>query len=211
MAEILKLAVETRVKTGTAESRRLRKRGLVPGNIYGHGGEPQTVTVSEDVINPMVFGGHRIVELDVSGESELAMLRDVQWDVFGTSVIHFDLLRVNRNERVQLEVPVEVRGISPGVLAGGHLDHRMHSLTVECPAFAIPEHVVIRTNNLNIGDSVHVRDLDLGDGIDIQNPPDELILQVNEPVVEEEAEELATEGGPAQPEVIGRKEDEPED
>lgn len=210
MAEIVKLAVEPRQKLGTRESRRLRKRGYVPGNIYGHGGEPETIAVPEDVISPMVFAGHRIVELDQNGKSELAMLREVQWDLYGTSVIHFDLIRVDRNERVSLEVPVETRGISPGVLAGGHLELRLHSLTVECPAFAIPEHIVVRIGSLNIGDAVHVRDLDLGDGVDIQNDPDEVVLQVVQPIEVPEEEEAAAEG-PAQPEVIGKKEEESED
>lgn len=211
MATVVKLEAETRSKTGTAEARRLRRRGMVPGSVYGHGGDPMSIAVSEDVITPMVFAGQRVLEVDVNGGAELTLLRDVQWDTFGTKVLHFDLLRVDRDEKVEIEVPVELRGISPGVTGGGILDHHLHTITVQCPTYAIPASFVVKINELEIGDAVHVSDLQSPQGVEIQNLPEDVVVQVHAPAleVEEEAEELA--GAPVEPEVIGRKEEEGEE
>ena len=207
MAITVQLAVEPREKTGTSESRRLRRRGLIPGNLYGHGQEAVTLTVPEDVLTPMVYSGSRVVDIELNGKSEMAMLRDVQWDTFGRHILHFDLIRVSRDEKVQLEIAVELKGSSPGVVSGGLLDHRLHTISIICPAFSIPDQVVVRINGLDVGDAIHVRDLDLPSDVEVQNDPDVVIVQINAPVEIEEEEEGLGEGL-VQPEVIGREEKE---
>ena len=207
MATTVQLAVEPREKTGTSESRRLRRRGLIPGNLYGHGQEAVTLTVPEDVLTPMVYSGSRVVDIELNGKSEMAMLRDVQWDTFGRHILHFDLIRVSRDEKVQLEIAVELKGSSPGVVSGGLLDHRLHTISIICPAFSIPDQVVVRINGLDVGDAIHVRDLDLPSDVEVQNDPDVVIVQINAPVEIEEEEEGLGEGL-VQPEVIGREEKE---
>ena len=193
-------------KTGTAESRRLRKRGLVPGNVYGHGGDPVSVAVPEDQITNMVFAGQRVVEFNLNGGAELTLLRDLQWDTFGTKVLHFDLIRVDRDQKVEVEVPVEIRGVASGVTAGGILAHQLHSVTVQCPTFAIPTSFVVRIGHLEIGQAVHVSDLEVPQGVEVKNPPEDTIVQVNAPAVEDEEETDGIATGPVEPEVIGRKE-----
>jgi len=213
MATTVQLAGEPRDKTGTAEARRLRKRGRVPGNIYGHGEGSVTISVAEEEITPMIFAGHRLLDVQVNGNSELAILRDVQWDTFGQKILHFDLVRVSRDEKVEMEVAVELRGIAPGVTAGGVMDQHLRGILVKCAAFSIPESIVVTTNELEIGDSIHVRDLEVPDGVEILHGPEELVLQIIEPIEVPEEEEEAAEVGPAEPEVIGREEeseDEPE-
>ena len=207
MAITVQLAVEPREKTGTSESRRLRRRGLIPGNLYGHGQEAVTLTVPEDVLTPMVYSGSRVVDIELNGKSEMAMLRDVQWDTFGRHILHFDLIRVSRDEKVQLEIAVELKGSSPGVVSGGLLDHRLHTISIICPAFSIPDQVVVRINGLDVGDAIHVRDLDLPSDVEVQNDPDVVIVQINAPVEIEDEEEGLGEGL-VQPEVIGREEKE---
>lgn len=207
MAEILQLPVDTRTRTGTAEARRLRRRGLVPGCIYGHGGDPISISVHEDVITPLVFGGQKVMDVTFSDHSQLAILRDLQWDTFGTKILHFDLLRVDRDEKVEVEVPVELRGMSPGSLAGGILTQHLHTLTIECLAYAIPDHVEVRIGGLNIGDTVHVQDVKLPEGVAVLNPPEEVVVHVSEPyAVPELAEEEAAPEA-AEPEVIRRGEE----
>ena len=207
MAITVQLAVEPREKTGTSESRRLRRRGLIPGNLYGHGQEAVTLTVPEDVLTPMVYSGSRVVDIELNGKSEMAMLRDVQWDTFGRHILHFDLIRVSRDEKVQLEIAVELKGSSPGVVSGGLLDHRLHTISIICPAFSIPDQVVVRINGLDVGDAIHVRDLEMPSDVEVQNDPDVVIVQINAPVEIEDEEEGLGEGL-VQPEVIGREEKE---
>jgi len=205
MATTVELAVQPREQTGSAAARRLRRKGLVPGNIYGHGEAAVTVSAPEEAITPMVFSGHRVVDIQMNGGSELAIIRDVQWDTFGQKILHFDLLRVSRDEKVEMEVAIELRGISPGVLAGGILDLHLHSISIVCPAYSIPDHVYVKINNLGLGDAIHVRDLDLPPEIEVQQDDDEIVVQVTLPVAVEEEEEPETAAAVTQPEVIGRK------
>jgi len=207
MAELVKVQMETRRKSGTAEARRLRRRGRVPGNMYGHGGGPLGVSVPEEEITPLILGGMKVMDVQIDGDSQLAILRDLQWDPFGTKVIHFDLLRVNRDEKVEVEVPVELRGICPGSMAGGVLDQNLHTLSIECLPFVVPDHIEVRIGNLHIGDAVHVRDLTIPEGVVVQNPEEELVVQVTEPIEVPEEGEEAEADMMTEPEVIGREEE----
>lgn len=209
MVDNVRIAAETRVKKGSSESRRLRRRGRVPGNIYGHGGGSQMFSVKADELLPVIHAGQHVMEMDLDGDVELAMFREIQWDPFGTMIQHIDLLRVNRNERVVVDVPVECRGIAPGTHSGGILDQHLRTLSVECPAFAIPDSISVRVGSLEIGDRILVSEIEIGDGMVIQDDPETVVIQVVEP-----AEELPEEdelGGPAEPEVIGRDKEEGEE
>lgn len=207
MVDNVKIQAKTREKKGSSESRRLRRQGLVPGNIYGHGGGSQLFSVRADDIVPVIQAGQHVLELDLDGTVELTMFREVQWDPLGTTIQHVDLLRVNRNERVLVDVPVELRGISPGATSGGVLDQQLRTLSVECPAFSIPDSVSVRIGGLEIGDAVRVSELEIGEGLIIQDEPEAIVVQVNEPVEELPEDEEAA-GGPAEPEVIGREDKE---
>lgn len=200
MAEDPKLTAEPRTKLGTAESRRLRRRALVPGNVYGHQETPVAVAVPEDVLTPIVHSGHKVVDLTLGGNTEKAILREVQWDTFGTQLIHFDLQRVSADERVTTEVGVETHGTSPGVLAGGILEIPLHTLRIQCPAVQIPDHIVVNINGVELNQSIRVRDLHLPEGIKVLHDEDEVVLHVVKPSAgPEEAGGLP---GPAEPELV---------
>lgn len=212
MSTITKVEVGTREKRGSAEARRLRREGLVPGVIYGHGGDPISLSIPEDVITPLVFSGQKVIEADFGDRTQLGILRDLQWDTFGTKIVHFDLLRVNRDERVEVEVPVTLRGISPGVIAGGVLDQNLHTVSVECPTFAIPNDVEVKIGSLQIGDSIHVKALEFADGIKVLVPEEEVVLQIIEPMeVPEVGEEEDEAPAAVEPEVIGKEDDDEAD
>jgi large subunit ribosomal protein L25 len=201
MADVASLNCQKRQKVGTSESRRLRKQGLVPANVYGHQEEPLLVTVDHDELMKLVQHGEQILEL--SGDAtDLAVVKELQWDTFGTHLLHADLVRVDRNEKVELEVPLELKGTPAGVLAGGILETPLHTIQVRCAAYQIPGSIVVRVNSLQIGDSIHVRDLQLSAGVETLLSGDDLVLQVVAPreFTEEEAGGL---GGPVEPELIG--------
>ena len=210
MAIDVKLSAEPRTKFGTSESRRLRRKGLVPGNIYGHGVDAAAFSVSADDLRPIIVGGTRILELDFAGKTELAMFGEVQWDTFGTYVQHIDLIRVDRDQRVEVEVPIVLRGIASGTISGGVVDLHLRHVTLECAAYAIPEKISVRISHMEIGDVIHVSDLELPDETNVKTEMEEVVVQINEP--KEEIEETTEDLGPIEPEVIGRKaEDEEEE
>jgi len=204
MAEDPKLVAESRSKLGSAECRRLRQRQLVPGNVYGHGEDNAAIAVSEDALAPIVRSGHKVVDLDLAGATQKAILREVQWDTFGTTLLHFDLQRVSADELVVTEVAVETHGTAPGVLAGGILEIPLHTIRVECPAVEIPERIVVNVNHVELEQSIYVRDLKLPANVRVLNDEDEIVLHVVRPSVLPEEEVSAS----AEPELIKKPEGE---
>jgi large subunit ribosomal protein L25 len=212
MAEAFVLDVQDRKSLGTNAAKQLRKQGLVPAVIYGHGEETASLSVPGDVLHKAIRQGIRIFDVTVSGAVQKALLRDVQWDSLGHDVLHADFYRVSADETITLEVKVELRGTAPGVTAGGVLVLQVHSLSVECLIINIPESIRVPINELQIDQAIHVRELKLPEGVTVKNDPDAIIVQVSKKVEEEEAAVVAPAAEGTEPEVIGRtKEDEAEE
>lgn len=206
MAVTGKLAVKKRSEQGSRDCRRLRDQGLVPGNMYGHKQAAIPLTVAAAELMPLIRGGARVLDVDLDGKTEKVLFREVQWDYLGKQVVHVDLLRVDPNEKLTLEVKVELKGTAPGTLSGGVLDHTLRTLHVECLAIQIPDSIVVKISTLEIGQALHVRDLEVPPNTRITNNPDAVVVRVAQPGAEIEATAGGVgEEGPAQPEVIGRK------
>jgi len=206
MADTPTLTAEKRTETGSTACRHLRRRGLIPGNVYGHKTTPIAISVPEEVLDALVHGGQKVLDLEIAGETDKAMFREVQWDTWGSRIQHFDLLRVSADERVTVDVPVELKGTAPGVVGGGILGQPLHTLSVDCLAVEIPESLVVRIGTLEIGDSVLVRDVEIPAGLTVHNPPEAVVVNIVAPQAEDEDEDAIS--APAEPEVIARKEEE---
>lgn len=192
------IAVERRTQIGTSHSRRLRLEGKVPANLYGLGKDPVALTVASDVITPQVMAGHRVVDVDLEGTLEKAMIRDVQWDTFLTRILHVDLQRIDPNARIDVEVGIRLRGI----LNEGVLEQPLHSVELNCLAYAVPDQVDVRIGTLRIGDEVTVGDLQLPEGVTCNLPDDSVVVRVSEAMDVDIVQEDI--GAAAEPEVIGR-------
>jgi large subunit ribosomal protein L25 len=206
MVNAAQLVASARPELGTANCRRLRRAGRIPGNVYGHGQDPTAISVSVGDLNAAVKAGHKVVDLNLDGAVEKAMFRDVQWDFLGTNIEHFDLLRVSVDERVHVEGPVELKGTAPGTLSGGILDQPLRTLHVECLALSIPDQIVVKIGELGLGQAIHVKEVEVPEGVKVLNPPDAVVVHVV--TAKAAAEPEAGEAGPAEPEVIGKKEKE---
>lgn len=202
------LVAQKRERTGTAESRRLRRSGRIPGNLYGHGLDTVLLTVAADEFNAIIHGTSHLVKVELPGGAETALVQDVQWDTFGVEVQHFDLLRVDLSEEVSVDVEVTLVGTAAGTLSGGVVEQPVHSLELTCRAGDVPDTVEVRIQDLEIGGSITVGDLELPDGVTCQLAEDQVVVQVVEPTETEEQDESL--GGPAEPEVIGKKDDDGE-
>ncbi len=203
MAEALK--VQLRDTRGKRNAKRLRRAGFIPAILYGHGQTPVGLAVGADDVAAAVRHGVRLVDLQ-GAVQEKAFLRELQWDPFGTHVVHIDFTRVAEGERVQVHVAIELRGQAPGVKDGGVVDHQLHEIELECPAIAIPEKLQVNVNHLNLNDVLTVANLDVPDGVTLLADPETVVVQCILPAVEEEAAAVAAEAG--EPEVIGRKAEE---
>lgn len=197
------LAVKQRTQMGSKECRRMRLQGQVPGNLYGHHETPVPLVAATADVTHLIHAGTRVLDVDIDGTTSKALIREVQWDYLGRAIQHFDLVRVDPNEKLTVEVHVELKGTSPGVLGGGVLDHTLRTLTVECLAIQIPDNIPVKVSALEIGQAIHVRDLEIPPNTKILNNPDAVVVRVEKPGSDEVL--AAGEEGTAQPEVIGRK------
>src|SRR2546423_1166956 len=209
MAELLH--VEKRKSFGKRNNERLRRGGRLPAILYGHGEESVSLTLAADQFEASLRHGAKVVDLDGDANGK-ALLQDVQWDTFFQQVLHVDLLRVRAGEKVKIDVPVELRGESVGVLEGGVLEQVIHSIEIEVALDVIPDKLHLSIKNLKIGDHLTAKDIiDLPAGATILSDEDEMIVHCVKRQEEEEAE-AAEEGAAAEPEVIGKgKEDEEEE
>jgi large subunit ribosomal protein L25 len=206
MAVEMKLPVAKRSVMGSTACRRLRRSGKVPGVVYGHQIDPLAIEVAWDSLAPVLKAGTRVVDLDVEGKVEKAMFRDIQWDTFGVEVNHIDFLRIDPNDRVEVEVPIVLKGTAPGTLAGGILDFHLHTVTIECLAIQIPDNIPVKIGELQMEQAIHVRELELPANTVVKNDPETVVVQVKHIVeVVEPTGEAGAEPGPTQPEIVGRK------
>jgi large subunit ribosomal protein L25 len=203
----LQLAVEQRDTQGKHRNRRLRQSGKIPGVLYGHGLECVSLSVAADVLASAIRHGSRLVSL-TGAVNESAFIRDLQWDTWGTHIVHVDFTRISEHEIVEVRVPVELRGESPGVREGGVVVQHIHEVEIACPASVIPEKLDVNINHLMLNESVLLNALKLPEGAkvlaaDMEAVVVECIIPVEMP---EEGEAVVGE-----PEVIGAKDKEEEE
>lgn len=210
MAETVVLQTEKREGRGTRQADKLRKSGRIPAVVYGHKEQTLSVSVDHDLLLSAVRHGARVVDVQVEDKLEKAQIMELQWDYLGKDVLHVDFKRVSADERIELTVPVELRGISPGVTAGGLLDQPLHTLRIECPVLAVPETIRVSILELQIDGVIHVRDLKVPEGVKVLDDPDAVVVHVKPPKVEAAAPAEEAAEASAEPEVITRKKGEEE-
>ncbi len=209
---------EAREDTGRAAARRLRHAGRIPAIIYG-GNKPELpITVNRIAVTKLLDQEAfytSIVDIKIKGKrgANKALVKDVQWHPVRDEVMHIDFMRVSSSDVVHVTVPVHAVNFekSPGDVKGGLLEIIRHELEVACRADAIPEAIEVDCANLDIGDTVHIRDLALPDGVtvpEIEHNPELnfTVLNVAAPRVESAAEEGAEEAGEAAPEETSSEE-----
>lgn len=202
MAKAQTLTVKRREDVGKRRNRRLRIAGSIPAVLYGHKKESQSLTVPIEEIEAVVRHGNRFVEL--KGDiNEQAFIKEVQWNTWGNQILHVDFARVSAHEKVNVTIPVELRGEAPGTKEGGVVKHVLHSIELECEAANVPEKVEVNINHLEFNQSLHVSNLELPTGAKALIDATTLVVSCS-PQVEISEEETA-EGGDNEPEIIGRK------
>jgi large subunit ribosomal protein L25 len=206
MADFVVLETSKREGRGSHRAAHLRRKGRVPGVLYGHKKATESLSVAKDALLHAIVHKARVVDLKSEAGTQKALICELQWDHLGKDILHADFQRVDINERITVTVPLELKGTAPGVTGGGALEQPLHVLRVECLAVAVPESVRVNIGELQIGSVIHVRDLHLPEGITALDEPDAVVVQVKAPLVEAEAPAAAAEEAEAaEPEVIGRK------
>ena len=216
MQERVTIQAEHRSKTGSAEARRLRRQGKLPAVLYGHEVDGLALSVEARAMDRLMgaegFSG--VIDLKLANDTEglnkegplLVLIKQYQADPITRALLHIDLYKVNLQEKVSVTVPVHMEGTAPGVKAGGILDVVRREIEITCLPDNIPEFLVADVSSLELGDSVHVQDLRLPEGVSALADTNFTIATIAAPTKIEEApaaEEAAEAEEPAAAEAKG--------
>ena len=203
------LSATLRSESGKGAARALRRAGSVPAVIYGHKREPMSLAVPTRELERLlerVSAGSTVVELSIDGKVSRTLIREIQKHPFKKQLVHVDFQELVAGEMITVSIPLVVVGISVGVRSfAGILDQTMRELEISVDPASIPNHIDIDVSALNIGDSIHVRDLVLPAGVSVLTDPDASVVVVAAPKVNATDAAADAAAAAAEPEVLRAK------
>ena len=170
MSEQLTLPAETRDRAGKGASRALRRDGRVPAVVYGEKKEPLSIHVEEKLLSKILSSGHfmnSVIMIDLGGKNHRTLPKAVDFHPVSSRPIHVDFLRIGEHTKVTVAVPVRFMNeeASPGLKRGGVLNVVQHEIEIMCDAAHIPEELQVELEGLEIGDSIHISQIKLPEGV----------------------------------------------
>jgi large subunit ribosomal protein L25 len=206
--ERVKLEVAERGGRGSADARRLRRGGMIPGVLYGRGKTPHAICVSERELRRVLTGSaglHAILDVVLEGQktTHASILKDYQQDAITGRIAHIDLQEVRLDQPIQAQVVVELVGESAGAKEGGVLSQVSREINVEALPMEIPERIEVDVSEMHIGDTLRLADVAKQEGVTFLDDPEETVLAtVTMPTRVEEPEEVLEEGEEAELEGV---------
>ncbi|AWB89800.1 50S ribosomal protein L25/general stress protein Ctc [Homoserinimonas hongtaonis] len=182
------IVAEQRENFGKGFARRLRAEGKIPAVLYGHGTEPQHLALPGHETALLLRKANAMLELDINGKSQTALVKDVQKDPVRQIIEHIDLVVIRKGEKVQVDVPVHVVGEAA---PGASVEQDAHSLLVEAPATSIPEALTISVEGVEPVTHILASEIELPKGVTLIADPETLIVSVVAPSAAEETEAAA--------------------
>jgi large subunit ribosomal protein L25 len=212
MAKQKKLTAQVRPQIGRSAVNKIKQQGLVPAVVYGGADKPIALSVNAREISTILAHAtseHFLVDLEIadggSTTSRLALVQEVQHDAIRGNVLHVDFHAVKADEMLHAEIPVQTVGEPAGVKNfGGILEISLHAIEVQCLPKDLPEIITIDVSALNVGDGIHVKDIQFPAGVSARVDGDLTVVRVAAPTVEVEPAAAAESAGP---EVIKEKKD----
>jgi large subunit ribosomal protein L25 len=195
MADYTKLAAEVRTKFGKGAARKLRAADKIPAVVYGHGTEPQHISLPGHETMLLVRTANAVVDLDIEGAAQLALVKDVQRDPVRQIIEHIDLVVLRRGEKVTVDVPVVIEGES---FSGTIHVQDLNTISLLVLATNIPEHVSVNVEGLEDGVQIHASQLELPEGAELETDPEALVVAIVTPrgtADDDAADEASAEAG----------------
>ena len=214
------LTATVRTDRGTGVARKLRQTGHVPAVVYGHGREPQSLTINTrevDKLLSQISAANTVIDLSIDGSPVRTLIREVQRHPFKRHIVHIDFQELVAGEKVTVDVPLRFTGTAEGVRnSGGILEETMHRIHVRVDPSSIPDQITVDVTHLTIGHSIHIRDLALPQGVTVLDDVDATICVCAAPkAAVEETPAAAVEGeaaaAVAEPELIRKPKPEDEE
>jgi large subunit ribosomal protein L25 len=208
MPQYEKLEVMKREQLGAQAARTLRKKGKIPTNFYYTGKDNINLAIDKKVFRKAIHSGHHIFEVELNKKTQYVMIKEVQYHPVSDEIIHIDLMRVRRDEKITISVPIVLEGAALGVQEGGILTQNLLTLEISCLPSDVPEHILVDVSDFEMNYVMNVGEIKVDEKIDILVaedmdvlaiiPPKEESLEPDIPTEEElaEGEEEPTEGEP---------------
>jgi len=210
-----KIQLQANVRKGINKkaTKALRKKGCIPAVLYGHGIKTLNLTVEqkkfEQVVKKM-HGENILISLSIddngSSKQETAMIRSIQYHPVSDEMLHINFYKILLSEKITTRINIILTGQAAGVKEGGVLDHSIRDMEVSCLPDKIPGHFEVDVTQLEIGSSIHIRDLKISEDVEVLADPDQAVVSIVPPTVIKEEETAVEE----EPEVAGEKKEEVE-
>jgi len=182
-----KLTIENRTLTRTKGAKALRKNGAIPGVLYYKGSKTINVSINKLELNQAIHSGQRIYEIEIQGDTQYAMIKELQYHPVNDSVIHIDLMRVRRSEKIKISVPLILVGDAIGIKEGGVISQAMTQIEIECYPTDVPEKIELDITDLEMNNAYSVADVKIEDDeINIISGLELNVVSINPPAAEEE-------------------------
>ncbi len=185
-----KLEISNRVNIGSKEAKKQRKQGLVPGVLYYSGEDAENISVDKSILLRAMNSGQRIFEILQKGEKQYTMLKQVQYHPVTDEVIHVDLMRVRRSEKMTISVPILLVGDSVGVKEGGILSQSLTQVEISCYPTDVPEQIELNIEGLELNSGLNVGDLDTGsEEVEVISDVNLNIVSISSPTSDDKEDE----------------------
>jgi large subunit ribosomal protein L25 len=212
------LSATSRSGVGTGDARKLRQGGEIPAVVYGHGRDPQSITVNAremDRLLSQFSAGSTVIELNVAGSVAKTLIREIQRHPVKRNILHLDFQQLVAGEKITVSIPLKFVGTADGVRnSGGILEEIIHVVHLRVDPSQIPNHIDVDVTPLTIGHSIHVRDLNLPEGVVVLDEPGATVCVCAAPKTAAEDTPAAAESvegtGVAEPELIRKPKPEEE-
>lgn len=208
-----KLEVSERTKLKTKGVKLLRRKGLIPGVLYYSGEKNVNIEVDKSILFHAMQSGQRIFEIEQQGKSQFTMIKQVQYHPVTDEIVHLDLMRVRRSEKMTITVPLVLIGDAKGVKEGGILSQSINQLEINCFPTDVPEQIELNVEDLELNSSMNISDIKLkNDDIEIITDGEVNIVNISKLVEEEAAEDVdetsdeTTDDGESEPTTEGSTE-----
>jgi len=192
MAQYAKLEIMKREQPGSQVARKMRKEGKIPANYYYTGEENINLAIDKKIFRQAIQSGQHIFEVELNDITQYVMIKEVQYHPVTDEIIHIDLMRVRRDEKMTISVPIVLEGTALGVQEGGILTQNLNTLEISCLPADVPEHITVDVTDFEMNHVMNVSELEVADTIEIVTAEDMDVLAVIPPREESLEPEIPT-------------------
>ena len=188
MASYYKLQIQDRLEIGSSSSRSMRRMGKIPINYYYKGESNKNLLIDQKELHRAIQSGQHVFEVSINNETVYVMIKDTQYNPVTEQIIHLDLMRVRRTEKMTFSLALVFEGTAVGSVEGGIVTQVSSAIDIECFPTDVPESILVDISDLELNEVIMAKDLTLPDDVSLISPEDTTIATCNPPKAEIEPE-----------------------